>query len=237
MKPYLMYTWLIAAILFYAGHAIADDSPFSDHPAAAELARVFAAQSTVADFKPSGFVRSDYLKLIADDIDYWTKHQNAAGAIIDPYEKAERQYSTPAFAYAAALLVNEAGRDDLLEPATRAMTWATHSLAIGKAADWHGDFFMPMLIHARRQLKTRVSPGQLAAWDKDLRSIIPEKAYNMGLKGMNWNIVSSSGELLRRQDNLVVPEQRDAQMKYLNERLADHAGRYFTEFGMYADPG
>src|SRR5437764_6888511 len=120
---------------------------------------------------------------MAGDIDYWTKCQNEKGAIIDPYEKVEKQYSTPAFAYAAALLVTEAGRDDLLKPATRAMTWATSSLAAGKAADWHGDFFMPMLIHARRLLKDRVSKPTLAEWDKNLTSIVPEKIYNMSLKG------------------------------------------------------
>jgi hypothetical protein len=58
----------------------------------------------------------------------------------------------------------------------------------------------------------------------------------MRLKGMNWNLVSSAGELLRRQDGLVPPEQRQGQWDYLEERLADHA-RHFTPVGMYEDPG
>jgi hypothetical protein len=186
---------------------------------------------------PSGITRRDYLKLMADDIGYWTAHEDQKGAIIDPYQNGERQYSTPAFALAGALLVSEAGRNDLLEPVTRAMSWSCSSLAAGKAADSHSDFFIPLIIHARRLLKDHVSPPTLAMWDKGLKSIVPEKIYRMNLKGMNWNIVSSSGELLRRQDDLVVPEQRDAQTKYLEERLADHMAKGFTDAGMYEDPG
>jgi hypothetical protein len=217
--------------------AAADESPFASHAAAEELQRVIAHQTRMPNFKSTGLVRADYLKLIAGNVGFWIRHQNQAGAIIDPHGNRERQYSTPAFALASALLVSEAGRNDLLDASTRAMSWATHSLATGKAAEGHGDFFVPMLIHARRVLKDRVAPQTLADWDKDLQSIVPEKVYNMRLKGMNWNIVSSSGELLRRQDGLVKPDQSDAQWAYLEDRMADHARQYFTDFGMYADPG
>ena len=84
----------LALVLINISSSHGADSPFAGHPAAAELTRVFAAQSEVSNFKSSGLSRRDYLSLMAGDIDYWTKCQNEKGAIIDPYEKAEKQYST-----------------------------------------------------------------------------------------------------------------------------------------------
>ncbi len=52
---------------------------------------------------------------------------------------------------------------------------------------------------------------------------------------MNWNIVSSCGELLRRKDGLVAPDMMDAQMDYLEKSLAGHVD-HLTQFGMYEDP-
>src|SRR5688572_27535855 len=123
--------WIPVVFTCLPGVALASaaESRFGNHPAAGELERVFAAQAAVAEFESSPVTRRDYLKLIAGNVDYWKKHQNADGAIIDPYAYGERQYSTPAFALAAAQLVVAADRDDLLEPASRAMTWATSTLA------------------------------------------------------------------------------------------------------------
>jgi len=53
---------------------------------------------------------------------------------------------------------------------------------------------------------------------------------------MNWNMVSSSGELFRRQQDLVVSDQKDAQQQYLEECLTSQQ-KHFTQFGMYLDPG
>src|SRR5690349_16622910 len=77
-----------------------------NHPAGKELKGIFAAPAP-ADFKPSGVTRADYLKLIAGNVDFFKSCQNPAGAIIDPVSKGERQYSTPAFAAAAGVLVKE----------------------------------------------------------------------------------------------------------------------------------
>lgn len=52
--------------------------------------------------RPTGLGRGDYLRLIASEVDFWKAGQDADGAIIDPYRNREFQYSTPAFAHAAA---------------------------------------------------------------------------------------------------------------------------------------
>jgi hypothetical protein len=139
----------------------------SKHPAGEALKRLFPADAKPQlDFKPTGIVKKDYLKLIAGNVDFWKQHQNQAGAIIDPYEKnektgagLEKQYSTPAFASAAALLIKEAGRDDLLEPASRAFDFALTALINKTTANQHADFYIPMLVHAYRILHDRAAQG------------------------------------------------------------------------------
>jgi hypothetical protein len=206
------------------------------HPAT-DLQKIFpdSPATTPADFKSSGLSKKDYLPLIAGNVDYWKHFLSAEGAIVDPFEKKERQYATPAFALASALLVQEADRPDLLEPSTRATTFAIAALANKTTADNHADFYIPMLIHARRILKDKVSPDVLAKWDKDLSSLIPEKTYHAPTPHGNWNLVNVSGEMMRRKDGLVTADQSAAQEKYLESCLTAQQSE-FTRFGMYEDP-
>ena len=88
-----------------------------------ERFRQAAAANAPRDFRPTGHSRAEYLRLMAGEVDFWKQHQDASGAILDPYRKTEWQYSTPAFAHAAAALVTWADRKDLLEPAAKAMDW------------------------------------------------------------------------------------------------------------------
>src|SRR5947208_13057147 len=127
------------------------------HPGSAALKRLFPDEPVAApsDFKSTGMTRKDYLTLIAGNVDYWKHFQNEAGAIVDPYERdeknpagKERQYSTPAFALASAELIQEAGREDLLPYSLKAMSFATAALANHTTADNHADFYIPMLMHA-----------------------------------------------------------------------------------------
>ena len=226
--------WVVFSMLL-AGSTRAAGDALQLHPMHEELGRIFAIQPP-ADFKPTGVTRADYLKLMGANLDFFRKYQNESGAIIDPVSKGERQYSTPAFAAAAALLVKEAKRQDQLEPATKAMNHSLTALVEKRAADWHPDFYIPMLVHAYRLLKDVVPPEQSAAWAKQFRSIEPEKIYRMDLRGMNWNIVSSCGELLRRKDALVAEPRRAAQMKYLEECLSGHL-KTLTPLGLFEDPG
>ena len=83
------------------------------------------ARSAGSSVKPTELGRADYLRLIASEVDFWKTKQDANGAIIDPYRNREFQYSTPAFAHAAAALVTYAGRQDLLEAAALSLDWST----------------------------------------------------------------------------------------------------------------
>lgn len=181
------------------------------------------------------FTKADYLPLIAANADFFKQHQNAAGAIIDPYEKVEKQYATPAFALSAAIAVRDLKRDDLLEPATRAMSFALTAMVNKTTADNHADFYIPLVIHARRILKDHVAKDTLAKWDAQLRSLVPEKTYKETVGYMNWNLVNICGEALRRKDGLVADDQLVAQQAYLDKCFKAQL-EHFTKMGMFTDP-
>ncbi len=213
------------------------------HPAAPILRRLFGLANAPgssrakvpAGWAASGLGRADYLPLIAGNVDFFKGQLSAEGAIIDPYEKIERQYATPAFALAAATLVAQAGRGDLLEPATRAFSFALSALANKTTADNHADFYIPMLMHAHRILAPRASTEARARWAQQLAGLVPEKSYRDVGGGGNWNIVNVAGEAMRRRDGLVAPEQASAQLAYI-ERSLDKQQKALTPLGMYADP-
>jgi hypothetical protein len=206
------------------------------HPAAAALLPLYANPNAPVpnDFQPTQLTKKDYLRLMAGNVDFWKKHQNSAGAIVDFYENAEKQYSTSAFALAAAELVREAGRDDLLDPATRAFSFALTALQNKTTANGHADFYIPMLIHAHRILASRVSKEQAANWEEQFKSLVPEQVYRDVKGGGNWNLVNVSGEAMRRKDKLVATTQSSNQQSYLDAMLKAQQ-KHFTRLGMYHD--
>ena len=136
-----------------------------DDPVAPYLRQFRADLKNAPAVRPTGLTRKDYLKLITGEVELFKGRQNADGAIIDPYLKVEVQYSTPAFALAAAALVAHDGRADLLEPAARAMDWSVKTLSEHHAAGGHEDFFAPLIANALPLLKPRVGPARAAKWE------------------------------------------------------------------------
>jgi hypothetical protein len=187
------------------------------------------ANSTPRDFRVTGLKRADYLKLISKQVDFWKKHQDANGAIIDPYRKAEIQYATPAFANAAAVLVVHNNRPDLLESSSKAMDWATRRLAERKAASYHEDFYPTMIAHTYRLLKPHVPSERVARWESDIRRINPYQTYRMAMGSMNWNIVSLSGEAMFQNLGL---RKNSA---YVKESLAAQGYHFKSPYGLYLE--
>jgi len=190
-------------------------------------------QSRVAGrARPTGMTRDAYLDVIGGIFGFFAPHQDAAGAIIDPYERAERQYSTPAFALAGAALCS-AGRGGARLPAViRAMACSCAAIADGKAADGHADFYTVLLLHADRLLAPLVPESASTAWRRDLARIAPEKIYRRQPTDKttnNWNLVAVAGEWLRTRDGL------GAAMPWIEASL-DRQMDLFTPWGMYRDP-
>ncbi len=190
----------------------------------------FRKEGTPKEFSTTKLTRADYLKLMASEVDFWKTKQNADGAIIDPYKNEEWQYSTPAFAYAAAGLVAWDNRTGLLENAAKAMDWATLRLSQRKAATGHEDFYAPMLAHALVLLKPHVASARAAQWETNLKSFDPYKTYRVGPGGSNWNIVSLSGEAAFMRLGF-----RPANSDYVEKSLAGQIQHFGSPHGLYLE--
>lgn len=204
-----------------------DASVFTTNPTT-NLLNTFNGTGAVG-FAPTGLTRTNYLTLIASEVDFWKTKQNSSGAIIDPYRGVETQYATPAFANAAAALIVYAGRTDLIGPATNAMNWASLQLHNGTAADGHEDFFPGMLANAYRLLKPLVSPSLAATWATNL--VYDPYAIYAYLPGtFNWTIVSSSGEALLQLAGI-----RPTNNPYAMECWAAQGRNFHSPYGLYEE--
>ena len=142
------------------------------------------------------------------------------------------RYSTPAFALAGAAL-RSAGRESVPLPAVvRAMSFACATLADGKAADGHADFYTVLLLHADRLLAPHVPDSTSSAWRRDLARIVPEKIYRRQPTEKtinNWNLVAVAGEWMRTRAGL------GDSLPWIEASL-DRQLDVFTPWGMYRDP-
>lgn len=204
-----------------------DPAVFNTNPITNLLAR-FDGTGAVG-FTPTGLTREDYLVLIESEVDFWRTKQNANGAIIDPYTNGERQYSTPAFANAAAALVVYGGRSDLLEPAAKAMDWASYRLSINAAADGHDDFYPAMLAHTLRLLSPLVNTSRAATWRTNL-SYDPYAIYDYAPGSFNWTVIASGGDALLQLMGI-----RPTNSTYVTEVWAAQGHHFSTPYGLYME--
>jgi hypothetical protein len=200
----------------------------------ASLAAEFSARERAhaTPVTATGLDRRDYLRVIDGIARLFAGHQDARGAIIDPFEKKERQYSTPAFALAAGVLCASGRNRSLLPAAVRAMETASADLAAGKAADGHADFYTVLLGHADKVLAP-VAPGDaVRRWRDSLRAVVPATIYRVQPDAPainNWNLVAASGEWLRTRDGYA------STVEWIEASLARQMG-HVTADGMYRDP-
>lgn len=157
---------------------------------------------TARPWRPLAIPPAAYLDRIEGVCRFSVRHQNAGGAIIDPFLKREHQYATPYFAYAVGTLIHAGRARDLLSHGVRAMEHATASFAGGRDAipDRHGEFFIPALTGALELYARHVAPDILEKWRARLRKPVAEViAGNTN----NWETYPMKGEWMRVGLNLV----------------------------------
>ena len=199
----------------------------------AGLVRQFREDQGRANLRIESPGRIGYLGTIGGVVGFFARHQDARGAIIDPYERAEKQYSTPAFALAGAALLSARHQGTApLTAVVRAMAFACASLADGDAADGHADFYTVLLMHADRLLAPLVPESASTAWRRDLARIVPEKIYRRqptDATTNNWNLVAAAGEWMRTKAGL------GNSLPWVEASLGRQL-ELFTPWGMYRDP-
>jgi hypothetical protein len=152
---------------------------------------------TARPWKPLGIPKDKYLDAIEGVCRYSIRHQDAGGAIIDPFLKREHQYATPYFAYATGTLIHAGRAPDLLPYGVKAMDHATSCFAGGNSAipDQHGNFFIAPLVGALELYEGHVPAPVMANWRERLkkprRDIQAENATN------NWETYVMKGEWMR----------------------------------------
>ncbi len=151
---------------------------------------------TARPWKPAEVPRERYLDAVEGLCRFSIRHQDADGAIIDPFLHREHQYATPYFACAVATLVSAGRARDLLPNGIRAMEHATRNFGGGRDSipDQHGEFFIASLTEALELYRGHVPAAQWQTWAERLR-----KPYAEVIRGSigNWETYLMKGEWLR----------------------------------------
>ena len=180
-------------------------------------------QSIATESSPLSTPRTAYLDVIEPLVDYWSSHQTATGAIVDPWRGREIQYSTPAFAYGVATIVKGRGRNDLKPVALLAMDHSVRSFTEGYSADSHGNFFS-IFIAATLPLVVPYAPAkQVSEWKTLLSNYDVDSVYALKRKDNNWSACAYVGEMLMTARGL-----RNS-APFCQEHLGPFVSRHFTE--------
>ncbi|MCW3099991.1 MAG: hypothetical protein JWL77_5609 [Chthonomonadaceae bacterium] len=168
---------------------------------------------TARPWKPLNTPREAYLDAIEGVCRFTIRHQNAQGAVIDPFLGREHQYSTPYFAFAVGALMEAGHTRDLWENGIRAMEHSTADFAKGKNGipDGHGEFFLASLAGALPLYAAHVPAETLARWRERLRT--PLTQVMQGLEN-NWRTYAMKGEWLRATEGLA---DREAARRFIGD--------------------
>lgn len=186
------------------------------------------------DVAPSGLTRADYLRTIAQGVEHFRHLQEPLGGIFDVVVGKEVYYSTPGFAYAAALVASETGNPDLVEPAALAFDCASRALSERKAPSAHEDFFVTPLAHALPLLAPLVAAERVQRWRSELGGMNPFTIYRGRVggalaPGTNWNCLALSGDF--RLHTLGIR----ADPAFSENSLKGQGQVFQNEFGLYAE--
>ncbi|MFI5378858.1 MAG: hypothetical protein ACHRHE_06155 [Tepidisphaerales bacterium] len=151
---------------------------------------------TARPWKPLNIPREAYLDAIEGICRFTIQHQDAGGAVVDPFLHREHQYSTPYFAFAVGALIHAGRAPDLLDHGVRAMDHATRCFAKGSAGipDQHGEFFIPALTGALELYKDHVPAEKMAVWRQRMNTPIEQLVRG---PTNNWRTYAMRGQWMR----------------------------------------
>ena len=218
------------------------------HPLSAQIVPIVErAKSAVVP--PTNLSRRDYLRVMAQQVNFFRKHQAPNGRIIDPIKKVEYHYATPCYAHAAATLVTS-GQDsssEMLDSAMRALDVTSSDLLdrclkkVGNLAPGSdvntSDFYIRAVMGAYLALKGQAPRDRVALWEQRLSALDPVKTYSTanGSWG-NWTACHLWGEYLRFrcgwQNQDYIDHNLDIQRWHITP-----LGYYFEGHGPFAYDG
>src|SRR5262245_8558584 len=181
------------AVIFLAVATISgQDAPAQQAEAKGPLPRQ-PFHLTARPWSPRNIPRTAYLDAIEGICRFTSRHQDARGAVIDPFLKREHQYSTPYYAFAVGTLLHAGRADELRESGIRAMDHATACFAGGTAGtpDRHGEFFLASLPVALELYEGHVPAATMRLWQQRMGTPV-----NQLVQGPtnNWRTYAMRGE-------------------------------------------
>lgn len=206
------------------------------HPLDGRIRAFLERQASVSDLGDTGLIGKDYLRIISGQVRFFRGCQDDSGAIIDPVEKIEWQYSTPCYALSVALLAATGySRDpELLATGVKAMDHSVDDMHAYEAHG-HGEFFIQPVMLALDLYEGLAPAERIDAWKRKISELDPYRLYPDNLKRRktiyNHNVVALAGEWLRAERGL------NADPDFFEIHLSFHK-RFLTPLGMYRDhPG
>jgi hypothetical protein len=182
---------------------------------------------TARAWKPLGIPVSAYLDRIEGECRFWVNHQDPGGALLDPFNQKEWQYSTPYFAYAVGTLIQAERAKDLLSKGILAMDHACANFASGKT-DGHSEFFVPPLTGALALYAPFVPAPKLQVWRTQMSASFRPGGTN------NWRTYFMKGQWLRAQAGLISVESATSEIE--SDWSASQRGRIAgTRWNLYHD--
>jgi hypothetical protein len=153
-------------------------------------------------WQPLNIPRERYLDAVEGVCRFSARHQDADGAIIDPFLHREYQYATPYFANAVGVLISAGRARDLQNAGVKAMEHATKCFGGGRdqIPDQHGEFFIAVLTEALQTYAPLVPAQTLERWRERMRK--PRAEVVRGGTN-NWETYVMKGEWLRFKAGLV----------------------------------
>lgn len=154
---------------------------------------------TATPWRPDTTRVGDILSAVEGVCRFTARHQDEAGAVIDPFLKREHQYSTPYFAAAVGTLMHFDRARELWPAGIRAMEHATRCLAGGSDTipDRHGEFFIAPLTTAMEHYQPHVSADTWQTWHERLQTPLPKIMQDQHGRFNNWRTYAMKGEWLR----------------------------------------
>lgn len=160
---------------------------------------------TAKPWSPLSTSQNDIIQVIESACLIMAKHQDAHGAIVDPFLNREHQYSTPYFAFAVGTLLSAGRGEELLEAGIKAMEHSTAQIMGGSKAiaDEHGEFFIAPLSQALALYAPHIPARQLATWTERMKTPLGSILQNFEGRINNWRTYGMKGEWIRAKLGLV----------------------------------
>lgn len=191
----------ILAALTVGQTAGADHQSANDQTLPASVSDVPLPQFhlTATPWQQDSATVEDILDVVEGLCRFTARHQNADGAVIDPFLKREHQYSTPYFAFAVGALMHFDRASDLWPAGIRAMEHATGCFAGGSSEipDRHGEFFVAPLTAAMPHFRPKVSASVYQTWQDRMATPIDAVMQDQHGRFNNWRTYGMKGEWLR----------------------------------------